>query len=242
MSDKQNRTRPLSARERLIVALDIPSAADALRLVEHLGDAVRFYKIGLELFAAGDGRKLIDELKNRGCQVFADLKLFDVPETVARATAQIADSGADFLTVHGNDAMMQAAATAKGDKLKILAVTALTSLDDGDLRDLGFTCDLHDLVLSRARRALQSGCDGVVSSGLEVAALRQEGGDSLILVTPGVRPLANRPEDDQKRVATPAQIIKAGGDYLVVGRPIRNAELPRDAANGIVREIAAALE
>jgi orotidine-5'-phosphate decarboxylase len=170
-----------------------------------------------------------------------DLKLFDVPETVARATAQVAALGADFLTVHGNDAIMQAAADARSTQLKILAVTALTSLDSGDLRDLGFSCDVRELVLSRAQRALKLGCDGVVSSGLEVAALRRTCGSDLVVVTPGVRPLTNRPPDDQKRVATPTQIIRDGGDYLVVGRPIRDAANPRDAALAIQKEIAASL-
>ena len=231
----------IAARDRLIVALDVPRAREALALADALGDAVSFYKIGLELFAAGEGRALLSELKKRGCRVFADLKLFDVPETVARATAQIAESGADFLTVHGNDAMMRAAAeAASGAPLKILAVTALTSLDDGDLRDLGFRCDARALVLSRARRAIACGCDGVVSSGLEVRSLRAEAKDKLILVVPGVRPLANRPADDQKRVAAPGQIIRDGGDYLVVGRPVRDAPNPRRAAEDIVSEIAAA--
>lgn len=232
---------PLAANERLIVALDVPRAQDALALADALGDAVSFYKIGLELFAAGEGRQLLTEFKKRGCRVFVDLKLFDVPETVARATAQIAAAGADFLTVHGNDAMMRAAAAAAAEtELKVLAVTALTSLDDGDLRDLGFTCDAHALVLSRAKRALACGCGGVVSSGLEVRSLRAAAGDKLILVVPGVRPLTNCPPDDQKRVATPTQIIRDGGDYLVVGRPIRDAADPRLAAQNIIREIAAA--
>lgn len=232
----------IDARERLIVALDVPRAEPALALADTLGDAVKFYKIGLELFAAGDGRRVMDELAARGRRVFADLKLFDVPETVARATAQIAESGADFLTVHGNDAMMEAAARNKGSRLKILAVTALTSLDQGDLHDMGFDCDAGQLALSRARRALACGCDGVVSSGLEVAALRKDAGKKLILVTPGVRPVLNRAPDDQKRVATPAQIIADGGDYLVVGRPIREASDPRRAAEEIADEIANALE
>jgi orotidine-5'-phosphate decarboxylase len=231
----------IPASSRLIVALDVPSANDALSLVDAIGDAADFYKVGLELFAAGDGHTLVEALKKRGLRVFVDLKLFDVPETVARATAQVAALGADFLTVHGNDAIMQAAADARSTQLKILAVTALTSLDSGDLRDLGFSCDVRELVLSRAQRALKLGCDGVVSSGLEVAALRRTCGSDLVVVTPGVRPLTNRPPDDQKRVATPTQIIRDGGDYLVVGRPIRDAANPRDAALAIQKEIAASL-
>ena len=227
------------SRDRLIVALDVPGAGAALTLADALGDAASFYKVGLELFAAGEGRAAMDALISRGKRVFADLKLFDVPETVARATARVAESGADFLTVHGNDAMMSAAAAEKGGRLKILAVTALTSLDAGDLRAMGFECDPAALVLSRARRALESGCDGVVSSGLEVAALREKIGSELIVVTPGVRPLENRVEDDQKRIVSPSQAIRAGADHIVVGRPIRAAANPRMAAEEIHKEIAA---
>ena len=236
--------KEISSRERLIVALDVPDMKSALLLADAIGDAASFYKVGLELFASGEGRQLIDKLKKRGCRVFADMKLFDVPETVSRATRQIAESGADFLTVHGNDAIMESAAESakeSGSGLQILSVTALTSLDDGDLRDLGFSCDARELVLSRAKRALSLGCGGVVSSGLEVSSIREECGESLILVTPGVRPILNRGEDDQKRVSTPSEIIKSGGDYLVVGRPIRDAEDPREAAEGVIKEISAAL-
>ena len=233
--------RLIPANERCIVALDFPDRAATMNLVDALDGVAAFYKIGLELFAGGHGKPLLDTLTQRGLKVFADLKLFDVPETVARATAQVADSGAHFLTVHGNDAIMEAAARAKGRRLKILAVTALTSLDKGDMRDLGFDCDIEQLVLSRAKRALALGCDGVVSSGLEVAALRGGGGDALILVTPGVRPVTNRNEDDQKRTATPTAVIRAGGDYLVVGRPIKNAPQPRVAMQEIVNEIKTAL-
>ena len=230
----------MNSRDRLIVALDVPGAGAALALAEALGEAATFYKVGLELFAAGEGRKTMDELTARGKRVFADLKLFDVPETVARATARVAESGADFLTVHGNDAMMAAAAKAKGGRMKVLAVTALTSLDAGDLRAMGFSCDPAALVLSRARRALEAGCDGVISSGLEVAALRREVGGDLIVVTPGVRPLENRTEDDQKRIVSPAQAIRAGANHIVVGRPIRAAANPREAAEKILKEIESA--
>ena len=229
----------IPARHRLIVALDLPNAATALQLVDAIGDAAVFYKVGLELFAAGDGRRLVDALKKRGLFVFADLKLFDVPETVARATAQIAASGADFLTVHGDDSIMAAAVAAKGDTLKILAVTVLTSLDNDDLHSLGFAVSAQELVLSRARRAAAVGCDGVVSSGLEVAVLRRAAGSDLTLVTPGVRAAPRM--DDQKRVSTPTGIIHDGGDYLVVGRPIRDADSPRQAAQAMQKEIAAAL-
>jgi orotidine-5'-phosphate decarboxylase len=230
----------IAAQERLIVALDVPEAAAARQLVVALGDSVRFYKIGLELAMSTGFFGLLDWLKAEQKKVFVDLKFFDIPETVARAVGNLAERGADFCTIHGNQAMMQAAAKAKSGQLKVLAVTALTSLDRGDLDDLGFQCDVADLVLSRARRALQAGCDGVVSSGLEVEKLRKEAPRELICVTPGIRPVDNKTED-QKRVMTPARAIKAGADYLVVGRPIRDAKSPRDAALAIQQEIAAAL-
>jgi orotidine-5'-phosphate decarboxylase len=230
--------KPIPSRERLIMALDVPGVAEARALVETLGDSVVFYKVGLELCMAGDYFGLIEWLKGRGKKVFADLKFFDVPETVARAVRALSRHGADFATVHGNDAIMEAAAGAKGD-LKILAVTVLTSLDRGDLQDLGFDCDVQRLVLSRARRALASGCDGVISSGLEVPLLRQEVGDRLLVISPGIRPVENRPDDDQKRVVTVEQAFRNGADYIVVGRPIRDAEDPRAAAQRAQGQIAA---
>lgn len=228
--------------ERLIVALDVPDATAAHDLVGRIGDAATFYKLGLELFMAPGFFDLLAELKHSGRKVFVDLKFFDIPETVARAVKNLAEHGADFCTIHGNQSIMQAAAAAKGEKLKVLAVTALTSLDRGDLDDLGFACDVGELVLSRARRALQAGCDGVVSSGLEVARLKQDVGDKLVCVTPGIRPVDNRAESDQKRVMTPAAAIGAGADYIVVGRPIRDAADPRAAAQAIQAEIAVAIK
>jgi orotidine-5'-phosphate decarboxylase len=222
--------------ERLIFALDVPTVAQARRLIERLEDQVRFFKLGLELFMTGSAFGLVDELLARDARVFIDLKFFDVPATVGRAVARLAERGATFATIHGNQAMMEAAAQAKGT-LKILAVTALTSLDRGDLDDLGFACDLDALVLSRARRALEAGCDGVVSSGLEVARLRQEIDGRLVVVTPGIRPVDNREVDDQKRVVTPTAALQQGADYLVVGRPIRDAADPAAAAAAIQAEI-----
>ncbi len=215
--------------ERLIVALDVPQADAARALVEQLGDAVQFYKIGLELFMAGGYFELLEWLVARRKKVFVDLKFFDVPETVRAAVRALASSGATFATVHGNQAMMEAAASDKG-ALKILAVTVLTSLDRGDLDDLGFACDVEKLVLSRARRALQTGVDGIVSSGLEAPLIRRELGDKLLVVTPGIRPVENRPADDQKRTVDVAQAFRNGADYIVVGRPIRQADDPRAAA------------
>jgi orotidine-5'-phosphate decarboxylase len=228
--------KPIPYRDRLIMALDLPSMSEAKDLVETLGDSVSFYKIGLELFMAGDYFELIEWLKKRGKKIFADLKFFDVPETVARAVRALSAHGVEFATVHGNDAIMEAAAKAK-DNLKILAVTVLTSLDQGDLRDLGFECDVQRLVLSRARRALALGCDGVISSGLEVPALRQEIDEKLLVISPGIRPVENRPTDDQKRVVTVEQAFLNGADYIVVGRPIRDADNPREAAEKVQAQI-----
>jgi orotidine-5'-phosphate decarboxylase len=223
--------------ERLIFALDVPTSQQARDLVETLGDSVRFYKLGLELLTSGAYFDLLEWLRERGKRTFADLKLFDVPATVAAAVAGLARRGVTFVTVHGNQGMMEAAAGAKGG-LKILAVTALTSLDRGDLDDLGFQCDVDALVLSRARRALAAGCDGVISSGLEVPKLRAEIDERLIVVTPGIRPVDNRPNDDQKRVVDVAQALRNGADYIVVGRPIRDAADPRAAAERIQATIA----
>ena len=223
--------------ERLIAALDVSTPQEARRLAERLGDAVRFYKVGLELFMAGGYFELVDWLVDRDAKVFVDLKFFDVPETVRRAVANLRGRGVTFATVHGNQAMMEAAAREKGE-VKILAVTALTSLDRGDLDDLGFSCDVARLVLSRARRALEAGCDGVISSGLEAQALKAEFKDRLIVVTPGIRPVDNR-ADDQKRTVDVAQAFANGADYIVVGRPIREAADPRDAAQAIQATIAA---
>jgi orotidine-5'-phosphate decarboxylase len=230
----------IPVRERLIFALDVPDLDDARRLVNTLGDSVVFYKLGLEFFLSGHYFDLARELQDEGKKVFADLKLFDIPATVASAVRQLARHRVDFCTVHGNDGMLRAAAEAKGD-MQVLAVTALTSLDQGDLDDLGFQCDAATLVLSRARRALQLGCDGVVSSGQEVAALRQSVDHALITVCPGIRPIFNDEvpmADDQQRVMTPGRAITSGADYIVVGRPIRDAVDPRAAAEAVQAEIA----
>lgn len=240
MSDPPQPPRPIPTQERLIVALDLPEATAARTLVERIGPAACFYKVGMELAMAPGFFAFIAWLREQGKQVFVDLKFFDIPQTVAHAVARLATHDVQLCTVHGNESMMHAAGEAKSGGLRVLAVTALTSLDQGDLDDLGFACDVERLVLSRARRALAAGCDGVVSSGLEVARLRQSAPRELIVVTPGIRPVANRPVADQKRVMTPRRAIAAGADYLVVGRPIRNAADPRAAALAIQAEIAAA--
>lgn len=221
--------------ERLIVALDFPAAEPARAFVAELGETVRFYKLGLELFLAA-GYPLLDWLVAQNKKVFLDLKFFDIPQTVGAAVAQVRDRGATFITVHGNDGMLQAAADNKGSDLKVLAVTALTSLDQADLRALGFACDVKTLVLSRAERALACGCDGVVASGLEAEALRAAVGNRLVIVTPGIRPVQN--DDDQKRTVDVASAFRNGADYIVMGRPLRLAERPREQAQEVLQTIA----
>ena len=224
----------IPASDRLIVALDVPTVSAAKELVTVLDDAVVFYKVGLELFMSGDAFELVAWLRERDKKVFVDLKFFDVPATVGRAVSQLNGLGITFATIHGNDAIMQAAAAAAED-VEILAVTVLTSLDRGDLSDLGFECDVSELVVSRARRAVVHGCAGVVASGQEAALLRRELGNTLLVVVPGIRPVDN--QDDQKRTVSAEQALRDGADYLVVGRPIRDANDPKAAAVQIQEEI-----
>lgn len=238
MLSNDSRAKRIAREERLIVALDLPSAGEARSFVERLGGAVRFYKIGLELFMAGGYFELIDWLTRRGLKVLVDLKFFDVPETVRAAVRGLRNRGITFATVHGNQAILEAAGLEKGE-VKILAVTVLTSLDRGDLDDLGFQCDVEKLVLSRARRALEAGCDGVISSGLEAPVLKRELGERLLVVTPGIRPVENRANDDQKRTVNVAQAFANGADYIVVGRPVRLAPDPLAAVEAIQRTVAA---
>ena len=218
-------------RERLIAALDVPTTAEARALVEKLGDSVRFYKIGLELSTAGGYYELLDWLVKRGKRVFCDLKLHDIPETVRRAVANLRGRGVTFLTVHADRGVMQAAVKEKGE-VKILAVTVLTSTSQSDLAGQGYTGRLEDLVILRARGAMECGCDGVIVSGLEVAGIKQKFGAKLLAVTPGIRP-AGGEAGDQKRVVDVAQAFKNGADYIVVGRPIRDAKNPAEAAAAI---------
>ncbi|MGC8792865.1 MAG: orotidine-5'-phosphate decarboxylase [Bryobacteraceae bacterium] len=219
----------------VIVALDFESAEAARQVVESLGDAISIYKVGLELYAAA-GMGFARELIERGKQVFLDLKLYDIGETVKRATARVAESGVHFLTVHGNKAIMRAAAEGRGSSgLKLLAVTVLTCLDQDDLVELGYPCTVTDLVGLRVRNAVEVGMDGIVCSPLEVAAVRALA-PRAILITPGVRS-AGAGKGDQKRVATPAEAIRAGADYIVVGRQITRAPDPRQEALKILGEI-----
>ena len=224
----------IPASDRLIVALDVPTISAAKELVTVLDDSVVFYKVGLELFMSGGAFELVTWLRERDKKVFVDLKFFDVPATVGRAVSQLNGLGITFATIHGNDAIMQAAAAAAED-VEILAVTVLTSLDRGDLSDLGFECDVSELVVSRARRAVVHGCAGVVASGQEAALLRRELGNTLLVVVPGIRPVDN--QDDQKRTVSAEQALRDGADYLVVGRPIRDANDPKAAAEQIQEEI-----
>lgn len=229
--------KSIPAADRLILALDVPDTDKARQIVEELGDSVQFYKLGLEMFMAGGYFELIDWLNARGKKVFADLKFFDVPNTVAAAVRQLQGRGVTFATVHGNDAIMEAAAGAKGDT-KILAVTVLTCLDEGDMKALGFEADPRAVVLSRAKRALALGCDGVISSGLEIDGIRGEVGENFLVVVPGIRPVVNRVADDQKRTVDVEDAFNLGADYIVVGRPILKAEAPKAAAAAIQARIA----
>jgi orotidine-5'-phosphate decarboxylase len=206
-----------------------------MALVETLGDSIQFYKLGLEVFMAGGYYDLIAWLHDRGKKTFVDLKFFDVPNTVGSAIRQLRGHHATFATVHGNDEILKAAAQEKNG-IKILAVTVLTSLDDADLKALGFKVDIPTLVLSRARRALELGCDGIVSSGLEAEQLRDQLGNNFLIVVPGIRPVAN--VDDQKRVVDVEDAFCKGADYIVVGRPIRTAANPAQAAEDIQQRIA----
>ena len=227
--------------ERIIFALDVSSKDAAERWLDRLGDQVQFYKVGLQLFLAG-GFPVIEMIVNRGCQVMVDLKFFDIPETVALAVRELKNKGATFITVHGNDPILRAAIKERSTA-RILAVTVLTSFDESDLRAMGLTGTIQDLVYLRAKKALELGCDGVVSSGLEVQRLREGLGDRLLIVVPGIRPGVNDvvAADDQKRIVSAGEAIRNGADHIVVGRPIRDAADPVAIVQQMQDEIAAAL-
>ena len=228
-------------RDRLIVALDLPGGAEARDMIESLGDSVSFYKIGMELAYSGAGLDIARELAASGKKVFIDLKLHDIPNTVERATRQLATLGATFATVHAYPQTMAAAVRgAAGSSLKLLAVTVMTSYDDADLASAGYAFNVRDLIARRARQAQEAGIDGLVMSPEEAEAMRAALGPDMILVTPGVRP-AGAAAGDQKRVMTPSLAIAAGADFLVVGRPVTEAPDPRAAADAIVTEIESGL-
>ncbi len=245
--------RRIANRDRLIFALDVPDLKGAKELVTRLGDSVAFYKIGLELATSRHYFELLDWLIGRDKKVFTDLKLYDIPATVSAAVRQLSRSGASFLTVHGDRAIMEAAALAKGEQLKILVVTVLTSIAPSDLAAMGIDLSVEELVLKRALQAAAAGCDGVIASGLEAAPLRTALGPQPLIVTPGIRPAdgarndAGRDArgratqgsaDDQRRVVTPTLAFRRGADHIVVGRPIRDAADPYQAATAIQDEIA----
>jgi orotidine-5'-phosphate decarboxylase len=228
------------ARDKLIVALDYADVNDAARLVETLGDEVSFYKIGIGL-QLGGGETLAKNLMAQGKRVFLDYKYLDIEETIRMAVRRAADFGVDFLTVHGVGGILRAAVEGRGDsRLKLLCVTVLTSMDAEDVKEMGFACDVEELVLVRARKALDAGVDGVIASAREAAGIRTATGGKLLVVTPGIRP-RHSSTDEQKRVATPDAAILDGADYLVVGRPITRAPDPKQAARDIVADMAAAL-
>jgi orotidine-5'-phosphate decarboxylase len=226
------------AREKLIVALDYADVNDASRLVETLGGEVSFYKIGLGL-QLGGGEGLAKSLIAKGKRVFLDYKYLDIEETIRTAVRRAADFGVDFLTVHGVGGVLRAAVEGRGDsRLKLLGVTVLTSMDAGEVKEMGFPCNVEELVLARAKKALDAGIDGVIASAHEAAQIRKATGGKLLVVAPGIRP-KDSAADDQKRVATPGAAIRDGADYLVVGRPITKAPDPKQAVRAIVTEMAA---
>lgn len=232
----------IPARERLIVALDLPEVAAAEKLVIALDGAVEFYKVGYELALAPDGLAFAEMLARSGKKVFLDLKLHDIGNTIERAVARAAERGMTFLTVHAFPQTMRAAVRGRGGaKLKILAVTVLTSWDDNDLAEAGYAMKVPDLVLKKAEQAKAIGIDGIVASAAEAVNIRKTVGRDTLIVTPGIRPAGNA-AGDQKRVVTPGDAIRAGADYLVVGRPVTGAAEPMKAAETIVGEIAAALK
>lgn len=235
-----NKNIPLT--DRLIFALDVPSADDAKAWVERLESRISFYKVGLQLFLAG-GFPMVEWITKRGHKVMLDLKFFDVPATVKLAVQQLNDRGVTFATVHGNDAIIEAAVEGRRD-IKILGVTVLTSFCEDDLRQMGLTGSIEELVYYRAKKALELGCDGIVSSGLEAGRLRGQLGNNFLVVTPGIRPGINREieQDDQKRITTARQAIQSGADYVVVGRPIKRAADPLQVVEDLQREIATGLD
>lgn len=232
----------IAPHERLIFALDVSSAEEARKLVKDLGDSVDFYKLGLQMFMADGYYDMLGWLRDEGKKFFVDLKFFDVPNTVKKAIQQLSHHHPTFATVHGNEDMLRAACEAKNG-IKILAVTVLTSLDKADLQDLGYPAevDVQQLVLSRAKRALEVGCDGVISSGREAEELRGSLGDRFLIVVPGIRPFENV-EDDQKRTVNVEEAFVKGADYIVVGRPISEAPDPRKAAQDIQDTISGLFE
>ncbi len=234
-------TKKIALQDRIIVALDVDDPELAKAMVRRCEQSTRYFKVGLQLFMASYF-EVVDWILDRGHKVMLDLKFFDIPETVRLAVQQVNNRGVSLATIHGNDAIVRAAMEARGD-LKLLAVTVLTSFGEEDLRAMGMTQSVEDLVLFRARRALQLGCDGVVSSGLEAERLRKDLGHKLLIVTPGIRPGANISDgsDDQKRILTAGQAIVNGADHVVVGRPITKSDDPIRVLEEMQQDIVAGL-
>ena len=227
----------INLNERIIFALDVPTPEEAKQLVRKLDGDIKFFKVGLELFLAG-WWDIVDFIIDRGNKVMLDLKFFDIPETVHLAIQQVKNRGVSLTTIHGNDAIIRAAVSDRGN-VKVLAVTVLTSFDESDMRQMGMTGSVEDLVLIRAKKALALGCDGVVSSALEAKPLRADLGNDFLVVTPGIRPESSVPgEDDQKRIATARNAIINGADHVVIGRPIRTAADPISTIKKLQDEIA----
>jgi orotidine-5'-phosphate decarboxylase len=235
-----NLVKTINLNERIIFALDVPNPEEAKQWVRKLDGEIKFFKVGLELFLSG-WWDIVDFIIDRGNQVMLDLKFFDIPETVHLAVQQVKDRGVSLTTIHGNDAIIKAAVSDRGN-VKVLAVTVLTSFDESDMRQMGLTGSVEDLVLIRAKKAIELGCDGVVSSALEAKPLREGLGSNFLVVTPGIRPASSIPgEDDQKRIATARNAIINGADHVVVGRPIRTAAEPISVIKQLQDEIAEAL-
>lgn len=229
--------KDIPLKERIIVALDVENDEKAKEVVKRCESHIGFYKVGLQLFMA-DWFRTVEWIKDRGHKVMLDLKFFDIPETVKLAVEQVNNRGVNLATIHGNDPIIRAAVEARGD-MKLLAVTVLTSFGEEDLRAMGMTQSIEDLVFFRAKRALDLGCDGVVSSGLEAGKMRSDLGEKLLIVTPGIRPGANilNAGDDQKRIVTAGKAIGDGADHVVVGRPITQAEDPLAVIEQMQQEI-----
>ncbi len=233
--------KSIPLKERIIFALDVDSAEQAKKLVERLEGHIRFYKVGLQLFLAG-WFPIVQWIAERGHKVMLDLKFYDIPQTVKLAVGQLRGKGVTFATVHGNEPIVAAAVQA-GAEVKVLAVTVLTSFGKEDMEGFfGLRCKVEDLVVERARRAIDSGAAGIVASGAEAPRLRSELGGDYLIITPGIRPAGtDAGRDDQKRIITAGQAIRAGADYIVVGRPIRDAADPISIIEAMQEEIAATL-
>ncbi len=231
-------TKPIPAQDRLIFALDVSTKEEALSWIDRLGDAVTFYKVGLEFCMSGSYFEVLAELAARGKKVFADLKFSDVPATVRGAVSNLARHGATYCTLHGTSGVYREVVPVKG-AMKLLAVTVLTSVDAAEVQEMGWNGPVEELVSQRARKAIESGIDGLICSGLEAARLRRELGPGPVIITPGIRAADEKGGDDQKRTMTVREAFLAGADHIVVGRPIRKAADPRSKASEMQAEIAA---